>query len=241
MATEVKEIYEIGEIPPIGQVPAEMYAQVIRRERFGEPKDAFQIERVAVPEIGPDEVLVYVMAAGINYNNVWAALGIPVDVIRVHAAARRRRGLPHRRQRRVRHRLRRRRSGHERQGRRRGGRPLRHLGHAMIPSSRLAAIPIVAPSAKIWGYETNWGSFAQFTKVQAHQCLPKPPQPDLGSRRRLHARRRDRLPHAHALVAEHRQSGRRRARLGRRRRPRHDGDPDREGDGRRADRRRLER
>ena len=29
-------------------------------------------------------------------------------------------------------------------------------------------------SFRIWGYETNWGSFAQFTRVQAHQCLPKP-------------------------------------------------------------------
>ncbi|HLM51609.1 MAG TPA: zinc-binding dehydrogenase, partial [Solirubrobacteraceae bacterium] len=26
-----------------------------------------------------------------------------------------------------------------------------------------------------WGYETSWGSFAQFTKVQAQQLLPKPP------------------------------------------------------------------
>lgn len=33
----------------------------------------------------------------------------------------------------------------------------------------------MAPSARIWGYETNWGSFAQFCKVQAHQCLPKAP------------------------------------------------------------------
>src|SRR5947208_10987435 len=31
------------------------------------------------------------------------------------------------------------------------------------------------PSFKIWGYESNWGSFAQFTKVQAHQWLPKAP------------------------------------------------------------------
>ncbi len=36
--------------------------------------------------------------------------------------------------------------------------------------------PIIAPSARIWGYETNWGSFAQYTLVQAHQLLPKPPQ-----------------------------------------------------------------
>jgi crotonyl-CoA carboxylase/reductase len=32
------------------------------------------------------------------------------------------------------------------------------------------------PTYRIWGYETNWGSFAQFTKVQAHQCMPKPPE-----------------------------------------------------------------
>src|SRR5918994_2248145 len=33
--------------------------------------------------------------------------------------------------------------------------------------------PMAAPSQKIWGYETTWGSFAQFTKVQAQQLLPK--------------------------------------------------------------------
>jgi hypothetical protein len=34
--------------------------------------------------------------------------------------------------------------------------------------------PTAAPSQKIWGRETTWGSFAQFTKVQAQQLLPKP-------------------------------------------------------------------
>ena len=37
-----KEIYEIGEMPPIGQVPKQMYAQLIRAERFGEPKHGVQ-------------------------------------------------------------------------------------------------------------------------------------------------------------------------------------------------------
>ena len=32
---------------------------------------------------------------------------------------------------------------------------------------------MAAPSQKIWGYETTWGSFAQFTKVQAQQ-QPRP-------------------------------------------------------------------
>src|SRR5437016_5291344 len=34
--------------------------------------------------------------------------------------------------------------------------------------------PLAAPSQKIWGYETSWGSFAQFTKVQAQQLIHKP-------------------------------------------------------------------
>ncbi len=34
--------------------------------------------------------------------------------------------------------------------------------------------PMAAPSQKIWGYETTWGSFAQFTMVQALLLLLKP-------------------------------------------------------------------
>ena len=76
-----KDLYNLGEIPPMGEVPQKMHAQVIRASRFGEPKNAFQSEVIDVPSIGDDEVLVYVMAAGVNYNNVWAAMGIPVNVI----------------------------------------------------------------------------------------------------------------------------------------------------------------
>jgi crotonyl-CoA carboxylase/reductase len=175
MTTGTKELYELGDLPPLGEVPATMHAQVIRRERFGEPKQAFAREVVPVPEIGPNEALVYVMAAGINYNNVWAALGIPVDVIRIHA------GLGDD-------------SGYHIGGSdasgivyavgdkvtniKVGDRVVVHCGVWDEGDAYIKAggDPIVAPSAKIWGYETNWGSFAQFTKVQAHQCLPKPPQ-----------------------------------------------------------------
>ena len=44
--------------------------------------------------------------------------------------------------------------------------------------------PMSDPSVKIWGYETNWGSFAQFTRAQAHQCMPKAKKSVLGSGRR---------------------------------------------------------
>src|SRR6516225_6441807 len=80
-----QEIYEVGELPPIGHVPRHMYGQLIRAVRFGHPTQAFRTEKVDVPKIKPDEVLVYVMAAGINYNNVWASLGTPVDVIKARS------------------------------------------------------------------------------------------------------------------------------------------------------------
>ena len=73
----LQNLYDIGDMPPLGHVPAEMHAWLIRPERFGKPMEAFQKEVVATPTIGDDEVLVYVMAAGINYNNVWASLGSP--------------------------------------------------------------------------------------------------------------------------------------------------------------------
>ncbi|MEE8457788.1 MAG: crotonyl-CoA carboxylase/reductase, partial [Acidimicrobiia bacterium] len=73
----------IGTLPDLGVVPESMFAQVVRTERMGDPRDAFVVEEMAVPEPGPYDVLIAVMAAGINFNNVWAAKGVPIDVIKV--------------------------------------------------------------------------------------------------------------------------------------------------------------
>jgi crotonyl-CoA carboxylase/reductase len=144
---------------------------VIRPEREGEPIDAFQLEQVAVPEPGPFEVTVRVMAAGVNYNNVWAALGQPVSVF----------GF----------------GDHPEYGHHIGGsdgagivwkvgagvtrwKPgdevVVHCNQASYEDPEVHGLdPLAAPSQRIWGYETTWGSFAQFTKVQAQQLLRKPP------------------------------------------------------------------
>ena len=79
-----KDLYEIGEIPPLGHVPANMYAWTIRRERHGPPEQAMQVEVVPTWELDSHDVLVLVMAAGVNYNGVWAALGTPISVFDVH-------------------------------------------------------------------------------------------------------------------------------------------------------------
>jgi crotonyl-CoA carboxylase/reductase len=167
-----KDLYQIGRIPPPGVVPPKMFAQVIRPERFGEPKDAFQVEVIDTPSPGPGEVLVLVMAAGINYNNVWAARGVPLDVTQVHA----RFGEPD--QFHV--------GGSDASGVvwavgsgvtnvAVGDHVVVHCGQwdADDPVAVAGGDPGLASSYRIWGYETNWGSFAQFAKAQAHQCLPK--------------------------------------------------------------------
>ena len=72
-----KALYEIGEIPPLGHVPEKMYAWAIRKERHGPPETSMQVEVLPTWDIADDEVLVLVMAAGVNYNGVWAGLGTP--------------------------------------------------------------------------------------------------------------------------------------------------------------------
>jgi crotonyl-CoA carboxylase/reductase len=165
----------LGEMPLLGETPPRMRAMVIRPERYGNPSSAFAEEAIETPAPRRGEALVYVMAAGVNYNNVWAALGRPVDVV----AARQRAGEEepfHI-------------GGSDASGIvwavgdgvdsvKVGDQVVAHCGvwDADDPWIKSGGDPIVAPSARIWGYETNWGSFAQFTRVQAHQLLPKPPQ-----------------------------------------------------------------
>src|SRR5262249_59680873 len=79
-----KDLYEIGEVPPLGHVPARMHAWAIRKERHGPPETSMQLEVLPTWPIGDDEVLVYVMAGGVNYNGVWAGLCIPISPLDGH-------------------------------------------------------------------------------------------------------------------------------------------------------------
>ena len=171
--SEQPEIVPVGSLPPVGVVPRQMHAQIIRKERYGDPAQAFQAEQVGIPELAPDEVLVAVMAAGVNYNNVWAALGFPVDVIATrnkkgepepfHIGGSDASGIVYK-------------AGSAVKNVKVGDEVVLHCGwwDARDPHVLAGRDPMFAPSQLIWGYETNWGSFAQFTKVQDHMCLPKP-------------------------------------------------------------------
>ncbi|MBA2516911.1 MAG: crotonyl-CoA carboxylase/reductase [Solirubrobacterales bacterium] len=166
MAVDVSQVATLDVEP--GELPATMAAWVIREERFGEPLEAFQIEEIEVPEPGAFEVTVRVMAAGVNFNNVWAALGQPVSVFRYHPEDHHIGGSDG--------------SGvvwKVGEGVTRwapGDEVVMHCNQASYEDPEVHGLdPLAAPSQQIWGYETSWGSFAQFCKVQAQQLLPKPP------------------------------------------------------------------
>jgi crotonyl-CoA carboxylase/reductase len=168
------DVVEIGSLPPLGVVPKQMHAQVVRPERYGDPAKAFAHEMVDTPPLGSGEVLIAVMAAGVNYNNVWASRGYPVDQV----ATRQRRG--------------------ETEDFHIGGSDASGIVYAVGPGVDSVDIgdevvvhpgvwdsedpwiaagrdAMIAPSAKIWGYDTNYGSFGQFARAQEHQILPKAP------------------------------------------------------------------
>ncbi|UFW51334.1 MULTISPECIES: crotonyl-CoA carboxylase/reductase [Bradyrhizobium] len=166
-APVTKELYEIGEIPPLGHVPKHMYAWVIRRERHGEPESAMQMEIVNTPAIGSDDALVMIMAAGVNYNGVWAALGEPVSPFEVHRhshhiAGSDAAGIVWA----VGHRVKRWKVGDE------------VVVHAHQDDGDDVECnggdPMLSPSQRAWGYDTPEGSFAQFARVQSRQLLSRP-------------------------------------------------------------------
>jgi crotonyl-CoA carboxylase/reductase len=168
VAVDVSEVSKLD--IELGELPKTMPAWVVRPEREGEPRDAFQLEEIELPEPGVFEVIVRVMAAGVNFNNVWAALGKPVSVFDY--------------------------GDHKQWGHHIGGSDASGIvwkvgpgverwkpgDEVVIQCNRISyedvevygLDPIVSPSQTIWGYEDTWGGFAQFTKVQAQQLVPKP-------------------------------------------------------------------
>ncbi|MGI9436042.1 MAG: crotonyl-CoA carboxylase/reductase [Geminicoccaceae bacterium] len=162
-----KDLYGVGEIPPLGYVPKNMYAWAIRRERHGDPSSAMLQEVVPTPIPESDEVLVMVMAAGVNYNGVWAALGKPISPFDVHKAE---------------YHI----AGSDASGIvwavgskvkrwKVGDEVVIHCNQDDGDDEECnGGDPMNSPSQRIWGYETPDGSFAQFCSVQSRQLMPRP-------------------------------------------------------------------
>ncbi|MFI6896656.1 crotonyl-CoA carboxylase/reductase [Streptomyces sp. NPDC050256] len=155
---------------------AGMFAGMADRDR--DPRKSLRVEEVPVPELGPGEALVAVMAGSVNYNTVWSSIFRPVPTFRFL----------------------------ERYGRtselaRRHDLPYHVLGsdlsgvvlrtgpgvNAWNPGDEVVAHclsvelehpdghgdTMLDPEQRIWGYETNFGGLAELALVKANQLMPK--------------------------------------------------------------------
>ncbi len=165
--SEKKDLYEIGELPPLGHLPEKMHAWAIRRERHGDPDKSFELEVVDVKKPDSHEVVVLVMAAGVNYNGVWAGKGVPISPFDVHGADYHIAGSDA--------------SGivwavgDKVRNWKVGDEVVIHCNQDDGDDEECnGGDPMFSSSQRIWGYETPDGSFAQFTTVQAQQLMPRP-------------------------------------------------------------------
>lgn len=164
---EKKDLYAIGEIPPLGHLPKQMYGWAIRKERHGTPDKAMQIEVVDIRPPKSDEVVVMVMGAGVNYNGVWAALGTPISVLDVHKqpyhiAGSDASGIIWA-------------VGENVKRWKVGDEVIIHCNQDDGDDEECnGGDPMFSDTQRIWGYETPDGSFAQFTTVQSRQIMQKP-------------------------------------------------------------------
>lgn len=149
-------------------LPDTMQAWVVREERHGDPITAMQLETVRVPKPGVGEVIVRVKAAGVNYNHIWACRGKPVKISGLHPDEPLHIG------------------GSDASGVvaavgsgvkywKVGDEVITHPNQSCGQCAACNGLePLSCLQQKAWGFETSWGSFGQYTRVQAQQLLPKP-------------------------------------------------------------------
>ena len=147
--------------------------------RDKDPRKSLHVEEVPLPELGPGEAYVAVMASAINYNTVWTSIFEPVSTF----------GFL------------------ERYGRmsplsKRHDLPYHVVGsdlagvvlktgpgvHTWQPGAEVVAHclsvelespdghndTMLDPEQRIWGFETNFGGLAEIALVKSNQLMPKP-------------------------------------------------------------------
>ncbi len=156
---------------------ADMFEGLDAREK--DPRKSLHVEDVALPELGPGEAFVAVMASAINYNTVWTSIFEPLSTFAFL----------------------------ERYGRssplaKKHDLPYHVVGsdlagivlkagpgvHAWKPGTEVVAHclsvelesyeghndTMLDPEQRIWGFETNFGGLAHIALVKANQLMPKP-------------------------------------------------------------------
>ena len=156
---------------------AEMFDGVASRDK--DPRKSLHLDEVPVPELGPGEALIAVMASSINYNTVWTSIFEPVSTFgfldrygRTSPLAKRH-DLPY-------HII-----GSDAAGIvlrvgpgvnawKPGDAVIAHCLSVELESPMGHNDTMLDPEQRIWGFETNFGGLADVALVKANQLLPKP-------------------------------------------------------------------
>src|SRR3954467_6700409 len=170
-------------------VPQSYRAATVRRDEVAmfegldskekDPRKSLHVDDVPVPELGPGEALVAVMASAINYNTVWTSIFEPIPTFKFLkkygklSPLAKRHDLPY-------HVV----------GSDLSGVVLRTgVGvHNWKPGDEVVAhclnVELESPDGhndtmldteqRIWGFETNFGGLAEIALVKANQLMPKP-------------------------------------------------------------------
>ncbi|RHW26885.1 crotonyl-CoA carboxylase/reductase [Nocardioides immobilis] len=155
----------------------DMFEGMTAKEK--DPRKSLHLDDVPLPELGPGEAFVAVMASAINYNTVWTSIFEPVSTF----------GFLER-------------YGRESELAKRHDLPYHIVGSDLSgvvlktgpgvnkwkPGDRVVAHclsveleapdghndAMMDPSQRIWGFETNFGGLADVAMVKANQLMPKP-------------------------------------------------------------------
>jgi crotonyl-CoA reductase len=153
-----------------------MFEGLATREK--DPRESLHLDDVPVPELGPGEALVAVMASAVNYNTVWTSIFEPVPTFaflrrygRVSPLTRRH-DLPY-------HVI-----GSDLSGVvlrvgagvnkwKPGDEVVAHCLSVELEDAAGHGDTMLDPEQRIWGFETNFGGLAEIALVKANQLMPK--------------------------------------------------------------------
>ena len=156
---------------------AEMFTGLKTSDK--DPRQSLHLDDVPLPEPGPGEALIAVMASSINYNTVWTSIFEPVSTFgflerygRTNEMAKRH-DLPY-------HVI-----GSDAAGVvlrvgpgvnawKPGDEIVAHCLSVELESPLGHNDTMLDPEQRIWGFETNFGGLAEIALVKSNQLLPKP-------------------------------------------------------------------
>ncbi len=173
-ALEVPESYQAI---TIHKDEEDMFAGMSSRDK--DPRKSLHFDEVAVPELGPGEAIVAVMASAINYNTVWTSIFEPLSTFSFLerygklSPLTKRHDLPY-------HVV-----GSDLSGVvlrtgpgvtawKPGDEVVAHCLSVELESPFGHNDTMLDPEQRIWGFETNFGGLAELALVKSNQLMDKP-------------------------------------------------------------------